>query len=119
MSSSAMAQINVRIDRELKEKGDAELARLGISPSEAVRSLWERLSAGGREARGACALAKSKPAAGARADIERRLSALKRSERLFSSFADEMGLDLSTFAPHEDDSADEIRRSYYSEKYGV
>ena len=38
------AQINVRIERSLKEAGDAALGELGISPSEAVRALWASLS---------------------------------------------------------------------------
>lgn len=39
------AQINVRIDRELKRRGDEALAGVGVSPSRAVRMLWERLAA--------------------------------------------------------------------------
>lgn len=38
---SEMAQMNTRIDRRLKERGDAALARAGFTPSQAVRALWE------------------------------------------------------------------------------
>ena len=31
----------MRLDRELKEAGDAALAELGLTPSTAVRALWE------------------------------------------------------------------------------
>lgn len=34
------AQMNTRIDARLKEAGDAVLARLGYTPSQAVRGLW-------------------------------------------------------------------------------
>lgn len=34
-------QMNVRIDRELKREGDAALATVGYTPSQAVRLLWE------------------------------------------------------------------------------
>lgn len=34
-------QMNTRIDATLKEAGDAVLARLGYSPSAAVRGLWQ------------------------------------------------------------------------------
>ena len=34
-------QMNVRIDRELKREGDAALATVGYTPSQAVRALWE------------------------------------------------------------------------------
>lgn len=41
-------QMNVRIDRQLKEAGDAVLAHLGMTPSQAVRALWEYLVVNGR-----------------------------------------------------------------------
>lgn len=36
-------QMNVRMNRQLKDAGDAVLERLGISASQAVRDLWEYL----------------------------------------------------------------------------
>lgn len=41
------AQMNVRMDRQLKEAGDAVLASLGMTPSQAVRALWEYLVVNG------------------------------------------------------------------------
>ena len=41
-------QMNVRIDRQLKEAGDAVLAHIGMTPSQAVRALWEYLVVNGR-----------------------------------------------------------------------
>ena len=40
---SRPVQMNVRIDRQLKEAGDAVLAHLGMTPSQAVRELWQYL----------------------------------------------------------------------------
>ena len=40
--ATAAVQMNVRIPSQLKSKGDAALASVGISPSEAVRGLWEK-----------------------------------------------------------------------------
>lgn len=34
-------QINARIGRTLKERGDAALERAGYSPSQAIRKLWD------------------------------------------------------------------------------
>lgn len=34
-------QINARMSRSLKERGDAALKRAGYSPSEAIRKLWD------------------------------------------------------------------------------
>lgn len=35
------AQMNFRIDAELKKRGDERFARLGVTPSEAMRRLYE------------------------------------------------------------------------------
>lgn len=41
MAATATAQVNVRINAKLKEEGDRALASAGLTPSKAVRSLWE------------------------------------------------------------------------------
>lgn len=38
------AQLNVRVDQDIKRAGDSTLARLGVSASDAVRALWEYLA---------------------------------------------------------------------------
>lgn len=43
MLDTRPVQMNVRIDRQLKEAGDAVLAHIGMTPSQAVRALWEYL----------------------------------------------------------------------------
>lgn len=42
-------QINIRMDRSLKEAGDAALAQIGLNPSQAVRALWEKASQRGKD----------------------------------------------------------------------
>lgn len=39
---STMEQLNVRMDSDLKEKGTAALASIGLTPTEAVRKLWKK-----------------------------------------------------------------------------
>ena len=46
-----VVQMNTRIDRALKERGDEALARAGYSPSHAVRKLWERAAAHAQDPR--------------------------------------------------------------------
>ena len=41
MTAMVAGRINVRIDRELKRSGDEALLEAGITPSEAIRGLWE------------------------------------------------------------------------------
>lgn len=42
--ASSVATINVRLDKTLKQAGDATLAQEGVSPSRIVRALWQRLA---------------------------------------------------------------------------
>lgn len=44
---SRPVQMNVRMDRQLKEAGDAVLAHIGMTPSQAVRELWQYLTENG------------------------------------------------------------------------
>ena len=39
---NADTQLNVRINKTLRERGTAALAEIGFTPSEAVRALWEK-----------------------------------------------------------------------------
>lgn len=39
--STETVQMNTRINRALKERGDAALERAGMTPSQAVRKLWD------------------------------------------------------------------------------
>lgn len=43
LEASRSTQMNTRIDAALKAQGDAVLARYGLTPSQAVRSLWTYL----------------------------------------------------------------------------
>lgn len=42
-------QFNARMDSELKKAGDEALARIGLSPSAAVRALWAKAAARGKD----------------------------------------------------------------------
>lgn len=46
----ATAQLNVRLDPELKKAGDHVLAKHGLTPSQAIRGLYEKLTKGGNQA---------------------------------------------------------------------
>lgn len=43
------AQMNIRMERGLKERGDAAIASLGRTPSELVRALWEKVARRGKD----------------------------------------------------------------------
>lgn len=44
-----MTQLNVRIPTRLKEQGGAALESVGLSPSAAVRALWEKAAKRGKD----------------------------------------------------------------------
>lgn len=46
---TSMTQLNVRIPTHLKEQGTEALASIGLSPSTAVRALWEKASKRGKD----------------------------------------------------------------------
>lgn len=41
---TVVAQVNARIDIDLKAAGDAALARAGLTPTKAIRALWQRFA---------------------------------------------------------------------------
>ena len=45
----ATVQLNARMSRELKKSGDEALALIGLSPTAAVRALWEKASKRGED----------------------------------------------------------------------
>lgn len=44
--SAAMAQLNIRMSPAIKQAGDATLVRMGITPTQLVRAIWEKLGLG-------------------------------------------------------------------------
>ena len=113
MGTAATAQINVRIDRELKEAGDRELARLGISPSEMVRAVWEKLARGGQDSAEVRRVAVSRPKP---SPAPEQLSGLDRIDKAWDSLAEALGISLSSFVSPTDDELEEARYQHLLER---
>lgn len=45
----ATVQLNARMSRSLKEAGDEALALIGLSPTQAIRALWEKAARRGED----------------------------------------------------------------------
>ena len=116
----APAQINVRLDRELKEAGDRELERMGITPSQVVRSLWEKLAGGGADAEAVRKLliVQDEPEQEMSAAQKRKLEVMEEIKQSWQDLADTLGLDLSTFKPSEDEDRHDAYCEYQLEKWG-
>ena len=110
MSESAImerpptAQINVRINRSLKEAGDLSLARCEVSPSQIVRELWECLAQGTDavdHVRDAFSSYGEGPAG--EQQVRQKVTAVQRMTTLHDSFAKEHALDESLAPAHAAD----------------
>ena len=121
MSAAATAQINARISPELKQQGDAALAAAGITPTQAVRALWELAAQHAEEPK---AIEQAlfpdrveQAAAQAAKERTRRLAAAQRGPRIVEEALAAAGIDTAA-----NDAAaasfDELKELAYTERYG-
>lgn len=108
MSPAVMTQMNTRIERDLKQRGDAALARAGFSPSEAVRALWTFAAAHESEPHVvAQALAIEDPHAEERQQhVQKRLASLNRIQQRMDEFNERFGITPEAIA-HVNQMSDE------------
>lgn len=103
LAASQVAQINVRIERALKEEGDAALAEAGISPSQVVRDLWGRLAQRGEAISDVMAvLGSGERTSEERAATEARLAILDRITRRRDELASRLGLSMADMPVYPD-----------------
>ena len=95
-----IAQMNVRLDRGLKAAGDAVLAEVGITPTELIRELWEKVSRGSAHAMQVREFLRDKACEGVGTGCtpaqEQKMEALVRGRRLFGEGLDAMGIQAVT-----------------------
>ncbi len=94
--ATVAAQVNVRMDRELKERGDATLRLVGSSPVKIIRQLWEHLATGGDAYERIMEVLH--PAQDVVPAIDPH-ECVMRSASLFQNLGASFGADLSTFEP--------------------
>lgn len=112
-----MAQINVRINRDLKEAGDAVLARLGVSPSQIVRDLWAKLVERRDNPQQVFeALQLDVRSAEEQAEIDRKLAIVERATTRFEEFGRRYGLSLENYQPLTEEELEEARWEEYLER---
>ena len=106
------AQVNARIDAELKDAGDAALAAAGLTPTQAVRMLWS-LAARYRDEperlREALDPDSAAPSADEMAERRRKIEAVRKGASLMEKFFEEFAI-----APQpEPDRQSLSEREYY------
>ena len=95
-ASTAMAQVNIRMQRSLKERGDATLALVGSSPAAIIRQLWQALAAGGDAYQRIMQVLTKADVAEASPATD---SSLCRASSLFEELGASLGLDPASFTP--------------------
>lgn len=119
----AQAQINVRIDADLKAAGDAGLAAAGYTPSQAVRILWAlaaKYRDNPRQLRRVLEPDAAEPTEDERAERERKLAAVRRAATLVDEFFRGQGIE-GIHDPMRDSMTDReyydmLRSEHYREK---
>ena len=96
-SQTAIAQVNIRMPRELKERGDATLSLVGSSPAKIIRLLWERLAEGGEAYERVVAALSA--GADASVSVTQSSAPVQQSASLFKNLGASLGLDIDAFEP--------------------
>lgn len=97
MSVASVAQLNVRMERELKEQGDATLSLAGSSPVRIIRQLWQFLARGGDAYERVMAVIA--PAKAGATEERQAQSRIERSAGMFQELGASLGLDIAAFVP--------------------
>lgn len=117
------AQVNARIDAELKEAGDAALAAAGLTPTQAVRMLWSlavRYQDEPERLHEALDPDSAAPSADEMAERRRKIEAVRRGASLMEKFFKEFAIvpqpDLDRQALSEREYYDLLREEHFREK---
>lgn len=107
-------QMNTRIDAALKEAGDAVLARLGYSPSAAVRGLWQFVVDHQDDATSVREVIEPGAAGALSDEAARKASAIAGLRSLYAQTTYELG--ISGYHSVDLPSWDDLREDWYDER---
>lgn len=115
----ATSQINARIDADLKKRGDAALAKASLTPTQAVRALWQLASnyaSRPNELRELLLPDEAAQKAAKEAERRGRMVALaQEGANLWDEYFPYSDASLATDAPL---SYAELKEATYAERYG-
>lgn len=114
--TNAQGQVNVRMNAEVKEAGDAALAEVGLSPSEAVRALWEAVGARGEvRERVLAALGMTHADAAREERRARRMDLVNRMAARYASLGGASGTDPAALPALDEEAWDDLAWEDYAE----
>lgn len=111
------AQMNIRMDSALKASGNAVIAKLGYTPSQVVRALWEFATVQGTLPPALTHLLRGDQAAGATdGDTPDRMS---EGAAIVSTFYQEVGIEEPVDGAVDYDELRELAAAEQLEKWGL
>ena len=115
---SAMAQLNIRMDPDLKDVGEMVLARKGVAPGQMVRGVWRKLAAGDEAADQLIdALAQPPTAVGLDGRPEgRTMEEFAAFEERLDAFWRSLGIDPETYVPPTEEEWEEFEWEDWQER---
>lgn len=117
--ASEMAMLNVRMDRDIKERGNELLAEMGISASQLIRAMWEKLAGDRSQAEALTQSVMARANTSEQQDeTKRKLAALQRAHASWDAYVSLVGLDPATHRPLNEDDVEAARYEHLLEKYG-
>lgn len=121
MGARAASQVNARIASDLKRRGDQGLARAGLTPTQAVRALWDLASRSidcpSRVVEALFPERAEDERAQAEAGIRRKLQAVQDGPKIVERGLEQMGLRPQFDALPSASSNAELRAYAYAERF--
>lgn len=111
---TATTQLNARLDRDLKSSGDAALLLIGLSPTQAVRALWEKAAKRGKDLEQIAALLSPESCQTEQLEQEEATDIVRTGWAYMDDAYESLGIDLST--KHNFPSDDEMLEDALYEK---
>ena len=115
-ASTKSVQFNVRIPLDLKKAGDETLARVGSSPTQVVRAVWQKLAQGTQGFSELDDILVGSPDPDRAAAIDAKLAALGHGGELSTRFCESLELDAAVLVAMTDD---ELREARYDELVAI
>lgn len=114
---TTLAQINARIDSNLKVSGDAALAKAGLTPTKAIRSMWGRFSSLADQPdkiRELVSGQQPEPSSAACAERDRKLTLAREGSQIVARSLASRGISVSE--GFDEPSYDELREQVLLER---
>lgn len=115
-----MAQLNTRIEKELKHAGDAALKEAGYTPSQAIRALWKKVANSSDNPEAIRKLLSESPTkASPETDLStnRKLQLLREGETQQKIALEKLGISNESFQPFAHDSYEDLKETFILDRY--